>query len=611
MKLEEDSVWRDGIVEALRRGRKTRTLLVLMLLTPLALAIFQGVEQIAIAAIDTVIFVIIAIRFLRGPPASQLVELAQDNRVFAELRTEIQRLAAAMAVSVENVPIKINPGNVGVSPCVRAQDLPRYLGLGRSNPMIEIPVGFLHIFETDRSAALAVLAHEIAHLRHRDWELWAFSSAATGVIKWISIPFAIAFAMLSVTNIFDVWKAEIASIYASDNVRDYREFNEYLKESRSETLEGLAQMNRGLAQRNRKESATMDEKLAQAQVELRLQLILSSLGLLTPVPQLLLVMWILRLRKKSEFAADHLAALLTSPEDTAKVLTMCAGSARTCSFFSGHPSISARLAALNVRTDVNIGRAQSAPNNSRAKATRISRSVLDARLPLSVWMNCPNRIVRRQREFLLTVSFVIGAVTGSAMNWFLNSQDISSEFSNLAPPIGVVLASLLQNPFYLIEISKGLAASILIIVALRLARSTLMACLIATVLAAAAMQCIDLAGTAFIIGTAFPLSLFKLLTALPIVGIEIFVLLWIFSWALTSRSGMAAFAIGNAAAFFASWLVDMTYLGWLSEDANGTRGVLQALAECVGRQMAFLMASAVFAWRARCTQNLQTPLAAT
>jgi len=590
-----DPIWTTGVDTARLRSGKVRLLLLTMFSLQVVAAMFHGGQDLVLLGLDLVVFAIVAYHALRVPPATSLVQLSDALPLHATLLTDIHALAQQVGVSMAGVPVLINRTNLGASPCVRSRKRPRLLGLGTSEPLLEIPVGFLQVYQRERPAALAVLAHELAHIRHRDWESWAFTSAAASMFKWIRLPVACAVALWAAAGLCDFAPAYVASRHHVDNARDYAEFFADQRAERAAhpmSFDVGTLMNPGLERVQREMRQTPDEKLAELQTQLVTGIVMWMSLLLMPLTSLLLLRWILRLRKATEIAADRIAALTTSPAAVRRALTMFDRGQPRWQWLSAHPSIQSRLAALaELDADSAVPDTAAPPRQARAAGRRD----MSASGPLQKWLHPANRKLRVQRTVLFGLPLAVGGIGGHVAAHYLaaGATETYGLIDDAGPSLLEVLAASLGDMQSPVALAIGAVVAIVVLACLASVRSVLAA--IATAALAGGVATWWLERMAFVYLFAPELSLIPealesaaviravLLTALPLLAF-----LLTFDRMLARHAPLPAYTLATVSSLTAFWLVMVAApSAWTGEVPQFTELFSRGLGDAMARFIAF------------------------
>lgn len=599
----QDPIWTKGIDAARHRGRKVRVLLLAMFAIQVAAAVFRDWRDLLLLGLDLGLFAIVAAHALRVPPDASLVELSDSLPLHASLLADIHELARHVDVRMSVVPVLINRTNLGASPCVRSRKRPRFLGLGASEPLLEIPVGFLQMYQRERPAALAVLAHELAHIRHRDWESWAFASAAANVIRWITLPAACAMALWAAAGLCDFGPVYVATQHKIENARDYAEIlaDARAERARNSMPSGLAALlNPGLAGTQREMNRTPDEQL----VALRYQLIegvtTGAALLLMPLSSLLWLSWILRLRKATEIAADRIAALTTSPGAVRRALTMYDTGRARWQWLSAHPSIQSRLAAL-AGLGAATGSAALDAASSPQQANRVRPKGISSPGALQKWLHPAAPRLRLQRTALFGLPLVLAGIGGNLVTEYLMAVEMVGNTGDNAPLFLDVLMASLADTRVQIVLATGAAIAIVVLACLKFVRSTLAAAIMAALASGLTKWWLDRMAFAYIIAPELsltpeapdPLAVIRqvLLTAVPLL-----VFLLAFDRMLARHAPLPAYTLATASSVAAYWLVMVVAPGsWTGELPQFSQIFSRGLGDAVARFITFAVC-AIMLW---------------
>lgn len=144
----KDPIWATGIEAAQRRARRVRMLILSVFALRVVLSVTSDWTALLQLIIDVVLFVLVARLALAPPADGKLMPLA-DVPAASSMVADIARLGRKIGVEMEGVPVMINRASLGASPCVRSRERPLLVGLGKGPPMLEIPVGFLQVYQRD------------------------------------------------------------------------------------------------------------------------------------------------------------------------------------------------------------------------------------------------------------------------------------------------------------------------------------------------------------------------------------------------------------------------------------------------------------------------------
>lgn len=442
------------------------------------------------------------------------------------------------------------------------------------------------------------MAHELAHIRHGDWESWAFSSAAVAVIRWVALPSALLLAVGGAAGLGDTIPLYFQVQDRIDDARDYHELYAHLKSERAETPYpgALGSSPYGQASPWQQMLETPDEKLDQMRAEL---VGTASDLVMTHLLPLLVALgwlrWILRIRKVTEIAADRIAALTTSPADVCRALTMFAVPSWRWGWLSAHPSVRSRVEALA---------ALAGPGHSPflehirppTPAGKKTPRGLSAQGGLHQWLNPTERRLRGQRALLFALPLALGYLGQYIVELMLSSAAIDpSSF------IGDAMMLALLDMHMPLVIAGSALMALLSLVTLRHLESTLKASIAAAVVSALVLWLTGILIQVYVFETALPEVIEAIYPALVLhrmtrVALPMFVFFLALDRALIRQRPLPAYAIASAWGAVAYWLEGVLSLA-LKLEGNDTVSVIYliGLAEPAIRLLVFA-ACATLLW---------------
>lgn len=305
--------WEADVERSIRRTARVRAFVVILFLLPFVPAILGGNWMTLFYLVAEIAIFIFAMRRMVWPrPASETIELPSSNPAFADLEASVREFARRLGLYAEDAPLRLDAADFGLSPNIGKF---RTDGDSGARTYVHIPLGFLKFHSRHPDEARAILAHEIAHIRQGDWELWAELSSYLTMVKWLELPGALLIALVGLAGIADLLGGGVAD----------------------PTLPAA-----GNLQIDRVWAARQAYAAAAALGSLILILLASRLGI---------AYLLARRRAASERLADRAAALLTSPAMVARAIQRVGPGRPWWAFLAAHPRNSSRLALLGESPD--------------------------------------------------------------------------------------------------------------------------------------------------------------------------------------------------------------------------------------------------------------------
>ncbi len=120
--------------------------------------------------------VVLALRSWGASTAPPRYAVPLSPTSVARIETAITDLVSPLGLSTERLSYWLLPSACDAIPSVSGTKDP-----GEAN--LVLPLGFLAVLRSNPDGARAMLAHELAHVAHRDTHLWSLSNAVAGPIK--------------------------------------------------------------------------------------------------------------------------------------------------------------------------------------------------------------------------------------------------------------------------------------------------------------------------------------------------------------------------------------------------------------------------------------------
>ena len=384
-------IWRDGKRISKRRALLSTVMVVNLVFSPAPFGVWwDDPDLLLLVIVEIAIYVLIARRVLRPTDPSELIDPPNDAAELTALAHVVTELAQTMRIHAP--PIKININHFGIAPSIRVLGKCHWIRPRRSQIYLELPLGFLGFHRADPDAGRAVLAHELAHVRHEDWFVWAYASAAITYMKWWVLPWALFTAVLAFARLQDLDAAYLHQETEAAQMAPVRP-GEFL-------IDALDPDHR----------PTERELLHEEMAKTRFEIIANSVVLMTLTLRLFWIAVLVRARRKSEYLADHIAAVTANIDGLLRALSRLDRPglhAKWSSPLSLHPSSATRIAHLSkaLRDPTVTARALPAAFGRTQSVGFGGPSFLE-------WMTPTSPTLRRARITVLWAALFAGPISG-------------------------------------------------------------------------------------------------------------------------------------------------------------------------------------------------------